>query len=136
MYRHFGDADPAPVAPVAPGAPLPPASSGQDPLELVEKYAPLAQGLAEQALDASRQVEVLTAQIKNTKELIRRFPGFSGMLRLRLRKLQARKRAAERRLIKQQEGESSTRTYRTLGQVGAVAGIVLVVAVALRVVRR
>lgn len=110
--------------------------AGPDPLQKLEQYAPLVQSAVEQVTDASRQVEVLTAQIRNTRQLMRRQPWASNLLRMRLRKLQARKRAAERRLLKQQEGESSTRTYRALGQVGIVAGIGLVLALTVRALRK
>jgi hypothetical protein len=60
----------------------------------------------------------------------------AGVLKMRLRKLQARRRAAARRLDKQREGESSVRTWRALGQVAAVAGIGLLVAGVIRLTRR
>jgi hypothetical protein len=115
------------------------ASYGQtdsDPVATLEQYAPLVQSVVESATDASRQSEVLRAQIKNTKQLMRRQPWLRNVLQLRLRKLRARLRAAERRLEKQRESESSTRTFRALGQTGIVAGIVLVGALTYYVVSR
>ena len=107
-----------------------------DIIERVEQFAPLIQTVGEQLTDASRQGEVLDAKIANTKQMMRRSPIGKGLLKMRLRNLRAKKRAAERRLAKQQEGESSTRTYRALGQVAIVAGIGLVLALTLRAVRR
>lgn len=103
--------------------------------KLVEEYAPAVRTVAEQIADASRQVEVLDAQIANTRRLISLSPFGGELLRMRLRKLEARKRAALRRLEKQQEGESATRTWRVLGQVGLVVGIGLGVALTVRVLR-
>ena len=107
-----------------------------DPVATLEQYAPLVQSVVESATDASRQTEVIRAQIANTKQLMRRQPWLRNMLQLRLRKLRARLRAAERRLEKQRESESSTRTFRALGQTGIVAGIVLVGALTYYVVSR
>lgn len=42
----------------------------------------------------------------------------------------------ERRIRIQQEGESSTRTYRVLGQTAAVVGIFIGVAFIIRLVRK
>jgi hypothetical protein len=86
--------------------------------------------------DAVQQIEVYRAQIQNTKQLMRRQPWLRGVLQMRLRKLQARLRAAERRIRIQQEGESSTRTYRVLGQTAAVVGIFIGVAFIIRLVRK
>lgn len=103
--------------------------------DVITEYLPLVKTIVEEVSDASRQVEVLDAQIKNTRDLIRRMPWAAGALRLRLRKLQARKRAADRRLAIQREGESSLRTWRALGQVAVVASIGLVLALTVRAVR-
>jgi len=116
-----------------------PHSYGQadtDPLATLEQYAPLVQSVVESASDASRQSEVLRAQIKNTKQMMRRQPWLRGVLQMRLRKLRARLNAADRRLEKQQESESSTRTFRALGQTGIVAGIVFLAALTFYVARR
>ncbi len=107
----------------------------QAPEDLVAQYLPTVKTVVDELTDASRQSEVLAAQIANTRELMRRMPWAAGMLRLRLRKLQARKRAADRRLAIQREGESSVRTWRTLGQIALLAGIGLMTAAAVRVVR-
>lgn len=112
-----------------------PYGSAEQTSKLIEEYLPLAQQVIEQGTDASRQVEVLEAQIQNTRILISRTPIGKEILRARLRKLQARKRAAERRLLKMREGESSTRTWRTLGQVGALVGIGVGVAIIVKVIR-
>jgi hypothetical protein len=104
--------------------------------ELVTEYLPVVKTIVEEVSDASRQVEVLDAQIANTRALMRRAPWMAGVLKMRLRKLQARRRAAARRLDKQREGESSVRTWRALGQVAAVAGIGLLVAGVIRLTRR
>lgn len=108
---------------------------GEAPEDLVAQYLPTVKTVVDELTDASRQSEVLAAQIANTRELMRRMPWAAGALRLRLRKLQARKRAADRRLAIQREGESSVRTWRTLGQIALLAGIGLMTAAAVRVVR-
>ena len=116
-----------------------PHSYGQtdsDPVATLEQYAPLVQSVVESATDASRQSEVLRAQIQNTKQMMRRQPWLRNVLKMRLRKLRARLKAADRRLEKQQESESSTRTFRALGQTGIVFGIVFLGALTLYVVRR
>ncbi len=102
---------------------------------VIEEYAPVAKTIAEQIADAARQVEVLDAQIANTRRLIALSPVGDELLRMRLRKLEARKRAAVRRLEKQRESESATRTWRVLGQVGLVVAIGLGIAVTVRVLR-
>lgn len=103
---------------------------------LLEAAAPLLQSVLESAQDSARQVETLKAQIANTQKMIRLSPIGDELLRMRLRKLQARLRAAERRLEKQREGESSTRTYRALGQIGVVVGIGVGVALIVRILRK
>ena len=116
-----------------------PHSYGQtdtDPIATLEQYAPLVQSVVESATDASRQTEVIRAQIKNTKQMMRRQPWLRNVLQMRLRKLRARLKAAERRLEKQRESESSTRTFRALGQTGIVAGIIFLGALTLYVGQR
>jgi hypothetical protein len=128
--------DAAPVEPAAPGGGRGGrGKGGEAPEDLVAQYLPTVKTIVDELTDASRQSEVLAAQIANTRELIRRMPWAAGALRLRLRKLQARKRAADRRLAIQREGESSVRTWRALGQVALLAGIGLMTAAAVRVVR-
>ena len=111
-------------------------SSADALLQTVQDYAPLVQSVADASMDANRQKELLDAKIENTKRLIRTLPVGQELLKMRLRKLQARKRAAERKLSKQQESESSTRTYRALTQVGIVVGLGVGVAVILRLMRK
>jgi len=55
---------------------------------------------------------------------------------MRLRNLQARLKAAERRQTLQRESESARRSWRTLGQIGLVSGVLVAVAIAIRVARR
>ena len=105
----------------------------------IAPYVPLVESVVTSAVagkDAVQQIEVYRAQIQNTKQLMRRQPWLRGVLQMRLRKLQARLRAAERRIRIQQEGESSTRTYRVLGQTAAVVGIFIGVAFIIRLVRK
>jgi chromosome segregation ATPase len=102
----------------------------------IEQYAPVIQSVAESVSDASRNVEVLRAQIDNTKQMMRNQPWLRGALQMRLRKLKARLAAAERRQEKQRESESSTRTYRALGQAGVVVGIGVGLAIIIRLLRR
>ncbi len=127
--------DAEPVEPAPKGGRGKGGGGEQAPEDLVAQYLPTVKTVVDELTDASRQSEVLAAQIANTRELMRKMPWAAGALRLRLRKLQARKRAADRRLTIQREGESSVRTWRTLGQVALLAGIGLMTAAAVRVVR-
>ena len=111
-------------------------SSADALLQTVQDYAPLVQAAAEASSDANRQIELLSAKIKNAQALLRRTPVGREILKARIRNLKARKRAAERKLSKQQESESSTRTYRALGQVGIVVGVGIGVAIIIRLLRR
>lgn len=112
---------------------------GESYATMIAPYVPLVESVVTSAVagkDAVQQIEVYRAQIQNTKQLMRRQPWLRGALQMRLRKLQARLRAAERRLEKQQESESSTRTYRVLGQTAAVVGVGIGLAIIIRLVRR
>jgi len=122
-------------SPISYGAPDP-EPGGAGVAAAVQEYAPVIQSVAESVTDASRNVEVLRAQIKNTRQMMRNQPWLRGALQMRLRKLQGRLAAAERRQKKQREGESSTRTYRALGQAGVIVGIGIGVAVIVRLLRR
>jgi hypothetical protein len=104
---------------------------------MIKDYAPLVQAASEQLLDPTQQAEVLRAKIKNTKQMIRGVPPvLQGPLQMRLRTLQARLKAAERRQTLQRESESARRSWRTLGQIGLVSGVLVAVAIAIRVARR
>ncbi len=121
-----------------PGAEQSAGSTAESYATAIAPYVPLVESVVTSAVagkDAVQQIEVYKAQIQNTKQLMRRQPWLRGVLQMRLRKLQARLRAAERRIRIQQEGESSTRTYRVLGQTGAVVLIFIGVALIIRLVR-
>ena len=121
-----------------PGAEQSAGSTAESYATAIAPYVPLVESVVTSAVagkDAVQQIEVYRAQIQNTKQLMRRQPWLRGVLQMRLRKLQARLRAAERRIRIQQEGESSTRTYRVLGQTAAVVGIFIGVAFIIRLVR-
>ncbi len=122
-----------------PGAEQSAGSTAESYATAIAPYVPLVESVVTSAVagkDAVQQIEVYRAQIQNTKQLMRRQPWLRGVLQMRLRKLQARLRAAERRIRIQQEGESSTRTYRVLGQTAAVVGIFIGVAFIIRLVRK
>lgn len=122
-----------------PGAEQSAGSTAESYATAIAPYVPLVESVVTSAVagkDAVQQIEVYKAQIQNTKQLMRRQPWLRGVLQMRLRKLQARLRAAERRIRIQQEGESSTRTYRVLGQTAAVVGIFIGVAFIIRLVRK
>ena len=122
-----------------PGAEESAGSSDESYATAIAPYVPLVESVVTSAVagkDAVQQIEVYRAQIQNTKQLMRRQPWLRGVLQMRLRKLQARLRAAERRIRIQQEGESSTRTYRVLGQTAAVVGIFIGVAIIIRLTRK
>jgi hypothetical protein len=121
-----------------PGAEQSAGSTAESYATAIAPYVPLVESVVTSAVagkDAVQQIEVYKAQIKNTQQLMRRQPWLRGVLQMRLRKLRARLRAAERRIQIQQESESSTRTYRVLGQTGAVVAIFIGVAVIIRLVR-
>ena len=122
-----------------PGAEQSAGSTAESYATAIAPYVLLVESVVTSAVagkDAVQQIEVYRAQIQNTKQLMRRQPWLRGVLQMRLRKLQARLRAAERRIRIQQEGESSTRTYRVLGQTAAVVGIFIGVAFIIRLVRK
>ena len=131
-------------APEIPPPSTPPIAAGTaSPVEddsteqMIKDYAPVVQAVSEQLLDPTQQAEVLRAKIKNTKQMMRGVPTIlQGPLQMRLRNLQARLKAAERRQALQRESESARRTWRTLGQIGIVSGIIVAAAVAIRVARR
>ena len=129
-YHHYGG-----FSHPAYGAPDP--GKQDDVQAIIAEYAPTAKLLVEQVTDPTQRVEVLRAQIVNTKKLLRRSPVFlKGPIRMRLRKLKARLKAAERRTELQREQESSRRTWRALGQVGVVIGALVGVAIVVRLLRR
>lgn len=124
---------------VAPGrapVPMPEQEEGYDTEALVAEYAPLVKTGLEQVLDPTQQVEVLRARVKNTKKAMNALPSIlQGPLRARLRVLQAKLKAAERRVALQREQESARRTWRTLGQIAVVSGVVVAIAVTARILR-
>lgn len=104
---------------------------------LVQEYAPLVKTGLEQILDPTQQQEVLRARIKNTQKMIKRSPPIlRGPLQARLRVLKAKLKAAERRVDLQREQESARRTWRTLGQVTVVGGVLLLLGLTARFVRQ
>jgi hypothetical protein len=90
--------------------------------------------VAESLTDPTRQVELLQAQIKTTKQLMRTSPALKSVLQIRLRNLKAKLTAAKQRQGRQQESIDATRAYRFLGQAAAVTGIALGVALIVRTV--
>ena len=103
----------------------------------IQEYAPLVKTGLEQILDPTQQQEVLRARIRNTQKMINRSPPLlRGPLQARLRVLKAKLKAAERRVGLQREQESARRTWRTLGQVAVVGGVLLLLGLTARFVRQ
>ena len=126
---------PPSTSPVAAAMPAPAEDDSTE--QMIKDYAPVVQAVSEQLLDPTQQAEVLKAKIKNTKQMMRGVPAvLQGPLQMRLRNLQARLKAAERRQTLQRESESARRSWRTLGQIGLVSGVLVAVAIAIRVARR
>lgn len=108
----------------------------QDPAKVIEQISPILTALTEQFSDQTMRAEVLDARIENTQDLISRSPSWlKPTLQRRLNVLQARETASGRNVALEEERESSRRTWRTLGQVGVVAGILLLGAGAVRLLR-
>lgn len=103
----------------------------------LERYLPAVQAIAEEVLDETKQEAVLDARVKNLKELIRKSPDWlKPTLRRRLRVQEAKLSAAQRSVAIEREQESARRSWRVLGQVGVVAGILLAGAIGVRVLRK
>jgi hypothetical protein len=104
--------------------------------DIIEEYGPMVKAIAEQYKDPIKQQAVLDARIANTQKLLRALPpALRGPLKSRLRVLQARRVSTEPQVKKQEEAETSLRTYRTLGQIGIVTGILLLLALTVRASR-
>ena len=109
---------------------------GDEYTDIVEEYGPMVKAIAEQYTDPTKQQAVLDARIKNTQKLLRSLPpALQEPVKARLRVLQARKKATEPQIQKQKEADTSLRTYRTLGQIGIVTGILLLLALTVRASR-
>ena len=136
--RSFGDGEAAGAEATAPSGEATSGSSGSSSTEaMIQEYAPLVKTGLEQVLDPTQQQEVLRARIKNTQKMIKRSPPIlRGPLQARLRVLKAKLKAAERRVELQREQESARRTWRTLGQVTVVGGVLLLLGLTARFVRQ
>lgn len=103
----------------------------------LEQYLPAVQAIAETVLDETRQEAVLDARVANLKELISKSPKWlKPSLRRRLRVQEAKLSAASRSVSIEREQETARRSWRVLGQVGIVAGILLAGAIGVRVIRK
>ena len=130
VLSDYGEGEAAPAGDKA-------ASSSASTDAMIQEYAPLVKTGLEQVLDPTQQQEVLRARIKNTQKMIKRAPPLlRGPLQARLRVLKAKLKAAERRVELQREQESARRTWRTLGQVTVVGGVLLLLGLTARFVRR
>jgi two-component system sensor histidine kinase DctS len=139
--RSFGDGEAAGAEATAPSGEAASGSSGSSGSSsteaMIQEYAPLVKTGLEQVLDPTQQQEVLRARIKNTQKMIKRSPPIlRGPLQARLRVLKAKLKAAERRVELQREQESARRTWRTLGQVTVVGGVLLLLGLTARFVRQ
>ena len=97
---------------------------------------PTIAAITQQITDPHQQVEVLKAQIKNARQMRRKFPFLSVFFTGRIRKLKAKIKAAKRRILIKKEGEESTRVFRNLGWAGAFAGVLVVTALGIYILRK
>jgi hypothetical protein len=119
-----------------PFVPSPYSSYGAPDSALLEQFAPAIEVLAEQLTDETRQAAVIEARVQNLRDLIKNSPDFlKPALRRRLNVQKAKLEAAQRSVSLEREQESARRTWRALGQIGVVAGILLVGAGTVRVLR-
>jgi len=110
---------------------------GQSTEDLIEEYAPILKTMADEYADETRQREVVQARLRNAQNMVRMLPSPLDLpWKNRVRVLKAKLRAAERTVTLQRERETSRRTFRSLGQVAIVGGILLTVAIMVRVVRK
>lgn len=80
--------------------------------------------------DPRVQVELYEAKIKNMKAMKRKLPFLAWFYENEIRKLKAKKRAAEEKLVLKKESEASTRTWRNIGRAAAGVGIIAGIGVA------
>lgn len=92
-----------------------PTSDGSNPVALAEILAPLAAGVTSGLTDPHRQAALLRAQLDIARS--------KGASLTKIKKLEAKLQAAERKAALADEGVQSTRTWRGLGQVGGLVGI-------------
>jgi len=113
------------------------AQQSQSTEELIEEYAPILKTIADEYADETRQREVIQARLRNAQNMVRMLPSPLDLpWKNRVRVLKAKLRAAERSVTIQRERETSRRTFRSLGQVAIVGGILLTVALVVRVSRK
>jgi len=105
--------------------------------EVIAEYAPIIKTIADEYSDETKQREVIEARLRNAKNMVRMLPSPLDLpWKNRVRVLKAKLRAAERSVTIQRERETSRRTFRSLGQVAIVGGILLTVAIIVRVARK
>jgi hypothetical protein len=117
--------------------PAPSTSPANDYEALIKEYAPVLRVGLEQITDPTQQTEVLRARIKNARQILRRSPPIlRPTIARRIRVMEAKLRAAERRQGIQRETESAQRTYRALTQSVIAGGIVIAVALTALIVKK
>lgn len=104
---------------------------------MLKEYAPVLRTGVEQLVDPTKQEGVYTARIANLKEVRARSPDFlKPAITRRIRIMEAKLRAAKRRVGLQRETESAQRTYRALTQSVIAGGVVITVALAALIWKR
>lgn len=103
-------------------------ATGTNYMELLQGAAPIVSSIAEAVSDPYKRVGILEAQLNSAKS--------RGASLQEIGRIEAKLMAAQRRLQIKIEGESATRQWRTLGQLGVVTGIGVGAAVILYVLSR
>jgi len=104
---------------------------------MLKEYAPILRVGLEQITDPTQQTEVLRARIKNARQLMRRSPPIlRPTIARRIRVMEAKLRAAERRQGIQRETETAQRTYRALTQSVIAGGVVIALAITALIVKK
>lgn len=127
------------AAPTVTAIPVVPPEAGAqtDFLSKATSAAPLIQALFKSG-DATENVEVLRAKIKNAESMKRKIPALAFFYDNEIRKFRGKLKAALSAQKLQSEGVASTRSWRVLGQTGVVVGLLVgitLIAVGLNYIR-
>lgn len=97
-------------------------AQGQQTQDLIQQVLPiLSSGLP--SFDPIQRSGVYAAQIKNFQIMRKKFPALALFYDNEIRKLKAKKAAADAEIKIKNEGSEATRNWRLLGQAGVVVGI-------------
>lgn len=103
-------------------APVSNAAQNQQTQDLLQQFLPvLSSGLP--SFDPIQRSAVFAAQIKNFQKMKAKFPALALFYDNEIRKLKAKKMAADKEITLKNEGSDATRNWRLLGQAGVVVGI-------------